>query len=106
MSPIIRPETTADDAAIREVNRLAFGGDGEARLVDALRDGGYARISLVAEEEGRAVGHVLFGVLAIATLQGEIEALSWPRWQWSSRTSAGGSGTPRVASSTGVDPTA
>ena len=45
MSPVIRPETAADHAAIREVNRLAFGGEDEARLVDALREGGYARVS-------------------------------------------------------------
>jgi putative acetyltransferase len=76
MSPIIRPETTADHAAIREVNRLAFGGEGEARLVDALREGGYARVSLVAEAEGRVVGHILFSALRIATLRGNIEALA------------------------------
>jgi putative acetyltransferase len=76
MSLTIRPETTADHAAIREVNRLAFGGEGEARLVDALREGGYARVSLVAEEEGQIVGHLLFSTLTIATARGEIEALS------------------------------
>lgn len=76
MSPIIRHETAGDYAAIREVNRLALGGEGEARLVDALRDSGYARISLVAEEEGQIVGHILFSVLTIATPQVEIEALS------------------------------
>jgi putative acetyltransferase len=76
VSPIIRPETVADHAAIREVNRLAFGGEGEVRLVDALRDGGHGRISLVAEEDGQVVGHILFSVLTIATPQGEIEALS------------------------------
>lgn len=67
MSPVIRPETAADHAAIREVNRLAFGGEDEARLVDALRDGGYVRASLVAEEGGRAVGHILFSDLPIIT---------------------------------------
>jgi len=30
----IRPETLADHEAIRHVNRLAFGQDEEARLVD------------------------------------------------------------------------
>jgi putative acetyltransferase len=72
----IRPETSADHAAIREVNRLAFGGEDEARLVDALRDGGFVRISLVAEEDSRIIGHILFSVLTIATPQGEIEASS------------------------------
>jgi putative acetyltransferase len=76
MSPIIRPETSADHGAIWEVNRNAFGGEGEARLVDALREGGHARISLVAEQEGRVVGHILFSALTIATPQGGIEALS------------------------------
>lgn len=76
MSPTIRPETTDDHAAIREVNRLALDGEGEARLVDALRSGGYARISMVAEQEGQIVGHIFFSVLTIATPQGEIEALS------------------------------
>ncbi len=76
MSPNIRPETSADHAAIREVNRLAFSEEGEARLVDALRDGGYARISLVAEEDGRIIGHILFSTLTIATPRGGTEALS------------------------------
>ena len=49
MSPAIHTETPADYGAIREVNRLAFGRDDEARLVDALRHGGYATVSLVAE---------------------------------------------------------
>ncbi len=47
---VVRPESQGDHAAIREVNRLAFEGEGEARLVDALRDGGLFRASLVAEE--------------------------------------------------------
>ena len=57
MSSIIRPEATADRDAIRHVNRFAFGQDVEARLVDALRDGGYVRVSLVAEKDGQVVGH-------------------------------------------------
>ncbi len=40
MNILIRPETSADHDAIRHVNRLAFGQGDEARLVDALRDGG------------------------------------------------------------------
>jgi predicted N-acetyltransferase YhbS len=35
--------TPEDNEAIREVNRQAFGREDEPRLVDALRDGGYAR---------------------------------------------------------------
>jgi putative acetyltransferase len=60
MSPATRPESPTDGDAIRDVNRLAFGRDDEARLVDAMRDGGYARVSLVAEPDGHLVGHALF----------------------------------------------
>jgi putative acetyltransferase len=60
---VVRPETPEDRAAIREVNRLAFGRDDEARLVDLLRAGGYARVSLVAEADAQIVGHILFSEL-------------------------------------------
>ena len=63
----IRPETGADLAAVGEVNRLAFGREAETRLVDDLRDGGYARLSLVAQEEERIVGHVMFSEAVIRT---------------------------------------
>src|SRR4051812_43746834 len=76
MAVVIRPETQEDRVAVREVNRLAFGQDDEARLVDALRDGGYVRASLVAEEVGRIVGHILFSALPIVTPGGTVEALA------------------------------
>ena len=44
-------------------------------LVDALRDGGYGRVSLVAEDPG-IVGHVLFSDLPIVTATGTVSALS------------------------------
>jgi putative acetyltransferase len=73
---VIRPETTADHEAIRHINRLAFGQDAEARLVDALREGGYIRLSLVAERGDQIVGHVLFSDLPIITEAGTVPALS------------------------------
>jgi putative acetyltransferase len=76
MNPVIRPETTADLDAIRHVNRLAFGQDAEAQLVDALRDGGYVRASLVAEKGGQIVGHVLFSHLPIVTEVRAVPALA------------------------------
>jgi putative acetyltransferase len=76
MNPVIRPETPGDHTAVRRVNRLAFGRDDEARLVDELRDEGYARASLVAEEGGRVVGQILFSALSIVTRRGIVEALS------------------------------
>ncbi len=39
MSPVIRPEMPTDFAAIREVNRLAFGQEDEARLSVSVWEG-------------------------------------------------------------------
>ena len=72
----IRAESIADQPAIREVNRLAFGRDAEARLVDELRDEGFARLSLVAEDDDRVIGHLLFSALAINGDVDTIEALA------------------------------
>ncbi|MCC7023542.1 MAG: N-acetyltransferase [Thermomicrobiales bacterium] len=67
----IRFETPADHAAIRTVNREAFGGEAEAILVDALRDEGDALFGLVAEAAGDIVGHILFSRLPIAMGNGD-----------------------------------
>lgn len=56
---IIRPETPGDAAAIRSVERDAFGQDVEADLVDALRDAPLDTLSFVAELSGTVVGHVM-----------------------------------------------
>lgn len=64
---ILRPETPADTAAIAKVNRLAFGQENEGRLVEEIRRGpGFdPRLSLVAEEGGRVIGHILFSPIEI-----------------------------------------
>jgi putative acetyltransferase len=76
LSATVRAETPEDRQAVREVNLQAFRGVDEARLVDALRDGGHARLSLVAEEGGRVVGHILFSNLPIVTQAGTLHALA------------------------------
>jgi putative acetyltransferase len=55
----VRPANEADAAAIWEVHEAAFGQPLEARLVAALSAGGHERVSLVAEQDGQIVGHVL-----------------------------------------------
>ncbi len=72
----IRPEKPEDIDAIREVNRQAFGQEDEGQLVDALRREGYARVSLVADEAGQLVGHILFSELPISTDAGTTRALA------------------------------
>ena len=57
---IIRPEKPTDAAAIGEVVAAAFGGRQEAELVERMRNEGDLVLSLVAEDEGRIVGHVAF----------------------------------------------
>lgn len=66
----IRPETPTDAAAIRHVVDVAFRGaphsDGnEAAIVDVLRLAGALTLSLVAEREGRIVGHVAFSPVTV-----------------------------------------
>lgn len=70
----IREETATDLAAIRDVNRRAFGREGEARLVDRLREDGLVVTSLVAVEDGLVVGHILFTDLTIETDRGDVAA--------------------------------
>jgi putative acetyltransferase len=67
---LIRTESPADEAAVRAVHRAAFPGDTEARLVDAIRANGNAAVSLVALEEGRVVGHVLFSPVEVEGARG------------------------------------
>jgi putative acetyltransferase len=56
----IRSERTDDHAAVRALNKSAFESPLESRLVDALREQADPTISLVAENEGVIVGHIMF----------------------------------------------
>ena len=84
---IIRPEKPEDIAAIHHVVRHAFERAAEADLVDLLRRNGKAAISLVAEDNGRVIGHVLFSPVVIETSEGERHGIGlaplavWPERQ-------------------------
>ncbi len=65
MTVMIRDEMPDDAAAIRDVVTAAFERPDEASLVDALRAAGKATLSLVAERDGRVVGHVLFSPVTL-----------------------------------------
>lgn len=75
-SVTIRPETDGDRESIWKLIQLAFGGDEEANLVDALRDGEFVVVSLVAELDREVVGHILFSPLTILTENGAVDAVS------------------------------
>jgi len=61
----IREETSGDIAAVYRVNEQAFDTKSEAELVDLLRARGKAVVSLVAENDGEIVGHILFSPVSI-----------------------------------------
>jgi putative acetyltransferase len=62
----IRVEKECDREAVRAVNISAFETTSEADLVDALRQQAHPIISLVAEENGEVVGHILFSPVSLS----------------------------------------
>ena len=63
----IRSERPGDIQAIRDVNQSAFETPAEASLVDLLRDREKLVVSLVAEYDGRVVGHIAFSRASISS---------------------------------------
>ncbi len=68
----VREENPTDSevAAIREVNKRAFGQDQEANLVHALRANGGFLHSLVATLDEHIVGHITYSPASIDNLRG------------------------------------
>lgn len=64
---MLRPETPAAWAAIRQINQAAFGRAAEADLIERLRARGQLILSLVAEADGQLVGHIAFSPVVIET---------------------------------------
>jgi putative acetyltransferase len=67
---VVRPEGSADRAAVRRVIERAFGPDGgEADLVDALREAGadVPDLCLVAEIDGQIVGQIFYSRARLAS---------------------------------------
>jgi putative acetyltransferase len=82
----LRQEEPEDAAAIREIHRVAFGGEAEAGIVDAVRTAGAAVLSMVAVNGGGAdtpaptagdtaagpvIAHVLFTRVTVTVEGGE-----------------------------------
>jgi putative acetyltransferase len=62
----LRAEEPRDRERVQAIQEAAFERPDEARLVDALRGAVAPLISLVAEVDGRVLGHVLFSPVTIA----------------------------------------
>ncbi len=75
---IIRPETAADFGPVRKLNKKAFRGKNESKLVDALREsaGFIPALSLVAQKGGVVAGHILFSPVKIGDLNSPAPALA------------------------------
>jgi putative acetyltransferase len=63
---LIRAEERRDWAAVHAVNVSAFETPEEANLVDALREHARPIVSLVAEDDGVIVGHIMFSPVSLA----------------------------------------
>ncbi|HEX3721175.1 MAG TPA: N-acetyltransferase [Nitrolancea sp.] len=74
----IREERPGEEASISEVNRRAFGRHAEAALVESIRVSNQfiPELSLVAEQDGEIVGHILFSPVTIRTASGDVPALT------------------------------
>lgn len=61
MVVVVRAETSSDFEAIGAVVEAAFGKPNEAAIVEAIRtsDGYVPHLALVAEDEGRIIGHTM-----------------------------------------------
>jgi putative acetyltransferase len=63
---LIRHEKTDDLIAVHAVNISAFETTAEANLVEVLRKEAHPIISLVAEEAGQIVGHIMFSPVTLS----------------------------------------
>lgn len=61
----IREEQEGEYQEIRQVVVAAFGGDTEANLVELLRDRDKAPVALVAVNDNKIVGHIMFSPVTI-----------------------------------------
>ena len=63
---LVRAETINDRDAVYAVNVSAFETSAEAELVNALRAQAQPIVSLVAEENGEVVGHIMFSPVSLS----------------------------------------
>ena len=74
----VRAERKEDIEAIHLVNRLAFGQEDEAILVERIREssGFIPELSLVAVKDSQIIGHILFSQIQIETEAENVIVLS------------------------------
>lgn len=67
---LVRAEEEKDWAAVHELNVSAFERPAEADLVDTLRQRAQPVVSLVAEDGGAVVGHIMFSPVSLSSHPG------------------------------------
>ena len=72
---VIREEKLIDTDSIWNINAKAFETEAEANLVNALRDSGCTFISLVAETDNKAVGHILFTPVKLTGIENKLKLI-------------------------------
>jgi putative acetyltransferase len=72
---IIRPEQPEDINKIRSLNVEAFGQFLEAIIVDKLRENCTGVLSLVAVEDEKIIGHILFSPVSIEGPHGSVKGM-------------------------------
>lgn len=72
----IRPETKQDKESIYKINCEAFGTDIEAKIVDALRDSGQLKLSMVAEDHGNIIGHIAYSPMTFPDARIAVNAVA------------------------------
>jgi len=75
---IIRHEKKSDYSTIYEINKLAFNGENESKLIQTLRksENFNKNLSLVAVNGEKIVGHILFTPITIETKEKSFLALA------------------------------
>jgi predicted N-acetyltransferase YhbS len=78
MKTSIRHEKSSDYPGIKKVNDLAFGQSNEGILIEKLRENSsfIKELSLIAELDGKIIGHILFFPIWIREGQNEYQSLA------------------------------
>ena len=72
----IVPELPEHRPAVLELNRLAFKGDTESRIITNLQRDGAIQASFVAVDGGVVVGHILFSPLYVMADGKRVDAVA------------------------------
>lgn len=77
----IRAENSEDFEAVYALNETAFKTDAEAKLVDKLRNSAEPYISLVAEIDGKIVGHIMLTPVVMVRTAFGVTLKTWLKYK-------------------------